>query len=1852
MPQAWLDSLSEDWVSQPASDVSPQGKPSQNLTENPVPSNKTKSQSSRLPHPNQDAKHGQRSPVNNSSHVLSERSLNEINIASFRRGPSKLSQEIKVQKRGRYSSRSLSVSTSTSIVHSTVNHKTVNSSPVRNGETPEWKRRLVYGDLSYGEQRDLFTSAGAVLESIFKPPPVPAMPSREQGYEDQTAQYETTLPSSPPVCTGDGSTVEIHEDDSVANHLPELPKPQDSVHEGRYDLTEHHSNDESVLTEEQVNRDHSHQDMSGIGEPNQQSDSRTFLRKASGLTDVRNEDFSPILLSRRDASDGRPTFTPVEVPASELRKRLENLRRNQMLLIAETDAAFADTTRDARIGENTMDNTEDYEKLGPFINVRRGGRSADGSFRHRLLSPPLNDVSELLPEESLQASTPKQFPTVRMEHWEQNPAGSAEASPPHVPRPPHPSPEKRFERRVSESSPASPLKLFQPYDTFTNQTLLRRISQFEGQGSSDSLSTSREWQDTNSIQGKSGDQPNPGAAMESAPSLPADKSQQGDSRAPSASANHFGAGDLDGYEFNDDISYNSNEGVSNSNVGQSQAAGAGQGKPPIFDLTHDSSSPEPQDLVVNRRRQKSFSSSRQTSQTRTVQHAGSGLGESMVSSQLPAVLMTPRQQDVAFEGKRMRTTPAKDPTPKRRRTLHKTDISYTAETQPAAIEPVQLSHQQMQTIIGKKRKDARHGEMQQLANPSVLASRQILRPRTPTPSQRSSLRRSNTAVSTDESFASSTSSAPKTLPTAKSAPAATALDTDRKPSIKTEDFINEANKIMAMIRSKAGLRSGLASVEESASENVNQEEGAETDDSFRESTREPFSRPPSREGRPPPSHMAARQEDPEVAQRLKKYEEGSEMGDIITSSMRSLGLVQDALRAAREVHQQVEGTLSSVSKGSFLHSEDHVISDPPNIRISRNPDRSDHHSADSLRDAFPSNSSGNSSGNSTNRSIPTGSSRGSDTRRTIAPESVEHLIPDRVGNMVLDRERNIWVKKKPAETPRGKQDFLPSEGSEDDPFVGIPDLTVDMTMELRNLKVTSPRKEQSNAKSEVAAQEHRGPLKASSEDIMSGESVSTSVRPGNEVPSPIRSSLKGHKIEANQEQDEVVEHEISIHEDRVTTPRRRNLTITFSSPIASVIQDVVAGTDVSGVNGDDESAEFSSDEVSYASNRRGRRPSSQKHQRKGASSRSRSSSRPARRQISVRGQTFVARPVSRIDEQDEDTSNNRDRDQAQPTDLELSVIGDCSIVEHPAAQRRTSLSFVVTTPARGTDCPATGVDGAPIISQYVGTLSLSPLSDFTAHQDESSMPLEVSYVIGGHHLTTNTGENGRKLSTNTRELVQKLADVEPFEPYWEDMRELDIRGKQLESLHALDEFCGSLESLDASDNQIRNLTGVPGTVRQLKVTGNRLSSLTAWGHLMNLQYVDVSNNELSSLAPFKNLVHLRSLRADNNEITNLDGIKYHSGLLALRARGNAIEEVDLEDTRLCRLTELDLKGNRIRRVSHIEQLVSLSTLNLEDNQLESLDIDSEEPFSSLKYLSVSNNSLSSLDLKRLPGLRLLHADRNCLVRFSGFSKAHRLDSLSLREQRCGDKPLDLSFLSRAYEVRKLYLSGNFLENFDPQVDLLNLQLLELSNCGLQSLPGDLGQMMPNLRAVNLNFNAISDLSPLRFIPRLKRVLAAGNRLSDPGKVIDTLSGFPYLTSVDLRDNPMTQGFYPALRVLLREGQLLDAGAEAFSLPDGDPQRDALYASRLDLETRMRRRVYEQVFVASCRRLKRLDGLAVRRDIGSVKDAVWTALAARGLVISEDGSHVDAAGDAASDAAGCSEGLVEDGCRWGAEDSFA
>lgn len=255
-----------------------------------------------------------------------------------------------------------------------------------------------------------------------------------------------------------------------------------------------------------------------------------------------------------------------------------------------------------------------------------------------------------------------------------------------------------------------------------------------------------------------------------------------------------------------------------------------------------------------------------------------------------------------------------------------------------------------------------------------------------------------------------------------------------------------------------------------------------------------------------------------------------------------------------------------------------------------------------------------------------------------------------------------------------------------------------------------------------------------------------------------------------------------------------------------------------------------------------------------------------------------------------------------------------------------------------------------------------------------------------------------------------------------------------------------------------------------------------------------------------------------------------------------------------------------------------------------------------------------------PKLESLYADRNSLVNVVGLERLHHLRTFSAREQilqQEADSVNHVSNFVKNTDVRHLYVSSNITNSIQLSQHLLNLQRLEMASMGLKELPEDFGQLTPNLRSVNLNFNSIQDLRPLLNIKKLSELLLAGNKLARLRSNAMVLGKLTTLTKLDWRDNPLTVRFYsPAFEnriISLRSKPSDEQSTDRFVLPRGDVVEDHQYLSRLDYETRIRRRVTEMMLANFCRNLRELDGLPFDKARVLIKDDVWERLLYLGVI---------------------------------------
>ncbi|KAL8841381.1 MAG: hypothetical protein Q9176_003261 [Flavoplaca citrina] len=1821
----WLDSLSEDWVSQPGSPHSDQLRRSSSALS--VASNPSHASQSRIPRlkprrasnvardgPSASKPTSLGSVEANHLRILKERSSSNLNVSRHRLPSSPIASSSPGGAKRARSKQIASAGSASFIPQDTIKHKTSRISPDKKnqlGSTPDWKRRLVQGKVGSAGP-DLFGPIG--LENIFKPPTV-GRNSKPREKKQRGKSYRPVaveeFPSSPPAFPSDLGSVE--RSGGTDRRRSSLLKQMDILE----DISEADSQCSLPKTTE---RDFKDNDCLSKNSSHKISQSTTAERDD-------NEMLSQVILPGEILRDGFP-HTEREKPELSSEAHVSpNLAQSKATNTgsAKSNVCPAQSGKNASpssvdmppipasdwtshsLPDDLSTGTDLYAANGGFVSIRRGGYSNEGSFNNRLLSPsslPDFDAPEL------RSPSPTQRLSIRSK--KSNGSGEPDDQPLSAPVTPRRKQHAKSNSADEIHSSGSPLKLFDKHDTFTNERLIRRISKYEDpiQDSEEETSRVNSWH-----QDLVGD-----LDLHTHDGKEAHFDVENTSRRVSS----FGEGQLDDFPFHADHPFHSKSRLTAMETKS----------------RHRSS-----------KQDKIFQSQKVTVES----HGDNGLNVQVNVKH-------------ATNGKRLPQSPNKNPQRKRRRTLQdseKTKLEIHHYSQPAEhsavvdvnegqyseshIQRMELSPLKSKSVAGKKRKDARYDDESPAIDPKVLALRRKLRPRTPTPSQRSS------HISLAGGGDPALHEKPHTDPTdvtpvmdldhqtqALAGELATftlnmAQDMSggaRKASVTTADFFNEAKQIMQLIRNQARPQSSHGILEEA--EDDESEVGKPPID---ESTIDEFSRPPSREGGSlrrlrEPAHVDAR-----VVSHLRKFEDTDELGLALPSSVKSMH-IKESLDPSL--------CLDKSNQDDSQHESFRVQSDPPNVRIRPQVEPSVR-GADTRSDdnktmgstATQTYGSRSSSGPSSGRSVPTGSSqgsRGSGAKAVIAPQVVSHLISDNVGGMTFDHKKQVWIKRKGSQgSERVNTHSRSGSDVTENLFEGIPDLSVDESQEQQRIqKTVRSAKALGSASDQISNHDHvdawsvshqssrpqtrdsgmTGTVDHSSAPSKLSQLASSGPQPGTRATSwgddiGIRKVTRvqiqpsnSNPLSHGEGHSEEVEHEISILEGRTSEPpgrlhhsqhQARVVTVAFSSPLVDPVQ---AAEDW----GKDDAWDDGSD-LDLADSPLRENP------RSNAGSKRRTSSGFSKRSLyrgGSRTSTVMARPMSRLDENEELT-----------------------FLQSFHGGQTTNLNLVLTTPlpsSRGMLQPAVHSSAQ---SSSIG-FQLSPLSEFTVHNNDELAKRNFDHVTK-HRGFLAAHEVEEKLSLAVQDLVKKLTDIEPYEPHWDYIRRVDLHDRGLHSLHMLDDFCGHVEDLDVSRNQLSQLHGAPRGIRHLQAWSNCLSNLTSWTHLQNLQYLDVSSNQITSLTGLQSLVHLRELKAANNQIDSLEGILELDGLIKLVLRGNCIKAVNFERSKFTRLTDLDLERNQLSEVAHLNDLPALKRLNLSENVIEKLDL--SEGSVSLETLRVANNCLDAFDIGRLPSLQYLNVDNNLITEIDSLTSHTTLQTLSWREQYLKpDMPESNIRYEHCRNVRELYLSGNSLRTFAPSVHLLDLRHLELASTGLEYLPEDFGIKCSNLRSLNLNFNALSEIRPLVGLVKLEKLHLAGNRIARLRRTASVLDRVGHgLAEIDLRQNPLTLGFYiPQNQPLRKEQQLIishqrtksqkldDEGegskdGATYTLPWVEQGADDAARQRFDDETKIRRRVYEMLIALRCKMLTRLDGLCLDRRKVASKDGVWERLRDLGVL---------------------------------------
>ncbi len=377
------------------------------------------------------------------------------------------------------------------------------------------------------------------------------------------------------------------------------------------------------------------------------------------------------------------------------------------------------------------------------------------------------------------------------------------------------------------------------------------------------------------------------------------------------------------------------------------------------------------------------------------------------------------------------------------------------------------------------------------------------------------------------------------------------------------------------------------------------------------------------------------------------------------------------------------------------------------------------------------------------------------------------------------------------------------------------------------------------------------------------------------------------------------------------------------------------------------------------------------------------------------------------------------------------------------------------------------------------------------------------------------------------------------------LSELDL---SVNSISCITDFnLVQLKTLNLSKNSLTNFQTVDSDLEfellYLDLRENKILYFPVLPQRNKLMYLDLSRNLLRSVNCSGPLEELENLKASGYLFTD------HDKPLCLC--------INQRHQDLPRLLYLDLSYNQLKAIpsSFFSSMVSLESLNISNNCLESFSVDSEGHLNSLKTLDISYNNLQNLSFgeNTLASLEVLHLQGNALITLDAgiFSRLPNIRSLHLQQNLFSICPSlkgpihDCIRLSSIPTLSYLYLSENSLESVPPGAfhgsPLLILDLSQNPEMGLG--PYSLSGLETTLAHLSLRGNQLQTLAvDFTFFRKLKSLDLSVNRLTG----VSLWSGDSSVESLNLQNNSLVTLASDTVFALQKSLQTLYVGSNPLS----------------------------------------------------------------------------------------------------------
>lgn len=286
----------------------------------------------------------------------------------------------------------------------------------------------------------------------------------------------------------------------------------------------------------------------------------------------------------------------------------------------------------------------------------------------------------------------------------------------------------------------------------------------------------------------------------------------------------------------------------------------------------------------------------------------------------------------------------------------------------------------------------------------------------------------------------------------------------------------------------------------------------------------------------------------------------------------------------------------------------------------------------------------------------------------------------------------------------------------------------------------------------------------------------------------------------------------------------------------------------------------------------------------------------------------------------------------------------------------------------------------------------------------------------------------------------------------------------------------------------------------------------------------------SSNITARDLQSMTSLSCNNQMIGNLTGLEYATNLRTLNLANNNIESIE-PLANLYQLQVIDLHANEISDASPLAELDMLSSLDISNNKIN--DISFVTNLTQLERLEANSNQIQDVSaLGTLNNLQYLQLSHNQISDISVISNLTKLRQVIIVDNNIEEIPS----LDKLTGLEQLNLDENQITKM-PDISNTNLLTLHLSNNDISSLAGigtsnsleklflDSNQIVTlsgmenlnNLRKIDLSYNQIYNIEPLKENHKLIDLNLRNNQIKD----LSAISSLPDLQILNLSQNQIT-----------------------------------------------------------------------------------------------------------------------------------